>query len=248
MRAKVWLLVGLLMLTGSIVSADEVDDVLASKVKGRDKIHRISGEWTVKTTQPTVGGKLKNPKTLKMKYRLAMEKLPPSAVKHVQQPWKIEAEIIEPLPMRLRVEGEQVWFLDQYGIWNEMPLTPEIQEQFSTMGERFMGADPASQKRHYAIKILRKNRPWLGPSTTTVEFVPKGKSLLVGRREEDINTDGLPLETRIFGELGKPSVTIKVTKHRKVKGIPFVDEMESVSETAAGRVESRTEAANVQVE
>ena len=248
MRVKVRLLVGLLMLAGTPVYADAVDEVLASKAKGRDKIHRISGEWTVETTQPSVGGKLKNPKTLKMKYRLAMEKLPPAAVKHGHQPWKIEAEIIEPLPMRLKVEGEQVWFLDQYGIWNEMPLTPEIQEQFATMSERFMGADPTSQKKHYAIKILRKNRPWLGPSTTTVEFVPRGKTLLIGRREEDINADGLPLETRIFDEHGKPSVTITVKKLRKIIGIPVVDEMESVSETAAGQVRSRTEVRDVVVE
>jgi hypothetical protein len=79
-------------------------------------------------------------------------------------------------------------------------MTPDIREQFLGMSERYRGADPKVQMDKLAMKVLRHNRPLLGPSTRTVESIPKGKAILYARLEEDVDSDGLPLETRIYDD------------------------------------------------
>ncbi|MEK7767589.1 MAG: hypothetical protein AAB368_15270 [bacterium] len=116
------------------------------------------------------------------------------------------------------------------------------------MSERFLGADPAEQRKHFDIKILRQNNPIFGPKTRTMEFVPKGQAKLFARMEEDVNSDGLPLATRLFDDGGKQIVAVNVTKHHIASGIPVVDVMESRSETPVGVVMSRTVCSHLQVE
>jgi len=238
-------ILGLAVLVGisSIACADEVDDVLNLKAKNRDRVQKFSGEFTVITHQPK---SLKNPKALKMRYKVKLERLPKDKVKNPNNPWRMETEVIEPLAMHMKVEGDQAWFMDQRGQWKELQLTPELREQFFGMSERFMGADPAEQKKHFDIKVTRKSNPIFGPRTRTLEFIPKGKARMFHRMEEDVNDDGLPLETRIYDD--KWNNTVKVKKHHKVKGVPVVDEMESSSETPAGEVLAETVSTGILIE
>lgn len=111
-----------------------------------------------------------------------------------------------------------------------------------------MGADAAVQRQKFAIKVLRHDNPIFGPKTRTVEFVPKEKTKTFARMEEDLNDDGLALETRIFDASGGQSTRIKVKKHHKASGIPVVDEMDAETTTPAGTVRSRTQCGSVEVE
>jgi hypothetical protein len=225
---------------------DEVDDILALKNRNLGRIQRFSGVFTVDTVQPK--GLLKEPKTLRLRYQLHMTKLPPQARKAMHQPWRIEAEVLEPNLMHLLIEGEQAFFMDPHGNWSELPMTPEIREQFLGMGERFMGGTPGQQRQHNRIKVIRRNNRIFGPDTVTLEHVPQGKSKAWHRLEEDVNADGLALETRLFDAHGKQTVKIKVKKRRKIDGVPVVEALESVAETPAGAVVSRTTCTNLHVE
>ena len=243
---------------------DEVDDILALKAGNANRLRKFSAEFVVKTHQPK---SLKDPKVLTMRYRMKMERITggssfvgsesnagqpgetakgavsqTTGVKETgpHNPWRIETEVLEPLAMKMKVEGEQAWFQDQHGKWIELPMTPELREQFLGMSERYRGADPKVQRDRFAMKVLRHNNPIFGPKTRTLSSVPKGRSKLYARMEEDIDPDGLPLETRIYDDSGKQTVKVKVKKHHKVKGVPVVDEMESVAETPAGTVASET--------
>jgi hypothetical protein len=154
-------------------------------------------------------------------------------------PWKTELEMLEPYAMSMRVEGERVWLKKGNG-WAEQEITPHMHEQFTGMSERFLGADPAVQRKQFSIRILRHNKSIFGPRTRTVEFVPRGKARLFARMEEDINDDGLPLETRIYDDSGKQAVCASVKKHHRINGVPVVDAMESVAETPGGRTTNTT--------
>lgn len=228
-----------LLWTGALLSfppcafPDEVDDILKIRAKNWNRVQQFSAEFLVEIQQPV---SIKNPKTMKIRYRMKMEKLPPpQARKQFKNPWLMEMELLEPMPMKLRVKGDQVWSLDKNGQWVQMSLTPEIEEQIFSMSERFMGADPAKQRKEFDVKVLRHNNPFFGPKTKTLELKPKGKFKLFHRLEEDVNADGLPLATRIFNETGARLVTIKVTKHRKVNGIPVVEAMETISNNKLNR-------------
>jgi hypothetical protein len=227
--------------------ADEVDDILALKAKNANRLQRFSAEFVAKTHQPK---SLKNPETVTMRYRMKMERIPKTELRTSHQPWRIETEVLEPLAMKLKVEGEQAWFQDQNGKWTELTMTPEIREQFMGMAERYKGADPKTQREKFGIKVLRRNNPIFGPRTSTLEFVPKGKAKLYARLEEDVDPSGLALETRIYDDSGKQTVKVRVRKQHKVKGVPVVDEMESEAETPAGVVTSETScsSANIEVE
>jgi len=235
----------LLTLVPSFVAADEVDDVLALKVRNRDRINRFSGEFAVETDQPAG---LKNPKTLRMRYRVKIEKIPPAARKHMHAMWRIESEVLEPIPMKIRVEGEQAWYMDQHGVWVELVMTPEVREQFLGMSERFLGADPAEQRKYFRIRIIRRRSPLFGPRIRTVEYLPQGKARAFARSEEDVDDDGLPVETRLYDDSGAETVRVHVKRHHKVSGVPVVDEMESVSRTPAGEVVSRTVCSGILVD
>ena len=237
-------LVGIIWSSPSCAVADEVDDVLRKRAKNQDRVQRFSADFLVETKQPS---SVKNPKTLKMRFRMKMEKLPPQVRKNSNNPWLMETEVLEPLAMKLKVKGDQAWFLDQHGAWVELPMTPEIREQFFGMSERFMGADPAKQRKEFDIKVLRHNNPIFGPKTKTLEFKPKGKAKMFRRMEEDVNADGFPLVTRLFDGKGKKTVEIKVKKHRKIDRVPVMEVMEAVSWTPAGEVVSRTVCSNIEL-
>ena len=232
----------------SLIRADEVDDILNIKAKNQAKVKSFSAEYTVITHQPKE--KLKKPKAIKMRYKMKLERLPKDKIKDSRNPWKMETEVIEPLQMKMKVEGDQAWFMDQRGNWTELTLTPELQAQFGQMSERSMGADPKEQREKLGIKVTRKNNPIFGPRTRTLEFIAKGnkKSVMLRRWEEDINDDGLPLETRIFDDNGNQTVKVKVKKHHKEKGVPVVDEMEATSQTPAGEVQTETTSTGILIE
>jgi hypothetical protein len=239
------LLMTLILAGAGLARSDEVDDILSLKAKNANRLQRFSAEFVVKTHQPK---SLKNPKTVTMRYRMKMERIPKAELKTAHQPWRIETEVLEPLPMKLKVEGEQAWFQDQHGAWVELPMTPELREQFLGMSERYRGADPKVQRDKFAMKVLRHNSSIFGPRTRTVESIPKGRARLYARMEEDINDDGLPLETRIYDDSGKQTVKVRVRKHHRVKGVPVVDEMESEAETPAGMVTSETSCSQASLE
>lgn len=232
-------------LFAGLACADDLDVVLATKAHNRDRLQRFSAEFEVETQQPAT---VPNPKATHLHFKMNLEKLPPAARAHSHNPWLITTEVTTPLAMKMKVEGDQASFLDHNGNWVAMKLTPELQQQFSGMSEQFMGADPAEQKKHFAIRVMRKNNPIFGPKTTTLEFIPKGQAKLFARMEEDDDEDGLPLATRLFDDKGKQTVAISVTKHHKVKTFPVVDEMVSDSDTPAGKIKTHTTCVNVQVE
>jgi hypothetical protein len=90
----------LMVLMAGSTLADEVDDILALKAKNANRLRKFSAEFVVKTQQPK---SLKNSKTVTMRYRMKMERLPKDQVKSGHNPWRIETDVIEPLPMKMKV-------------------------------------------------------------------------------------------------------------------------------------------------
>ena len=222
--------------------ADEVDDILALKAKNRDRIKSYSAEYVVETELPK--DKAGNAKTAKMRYRMWMERLPKEKAKGLLNPWKTEIDVLEPYALSMKVEGERVW-LKKGNDWTEQEMTAQMHEQFTGMGERFLGADPAEQRKHFDIRIVRHNSPFFGPRTHTLEYVAKGIVRVFSRMQEDISEGGLPLATRLYDDTGKQTLSAKVTKHHGQDGIPVVDEMESAVQTAGGSMQTRIRCVNV---
>jgi hypothetical protein len=252
-RAPAWgRLVRLALLTAIVAGsfpnlgiADEVDDILALKAKNANRLKHFSAEYTVRTTQPS---SVKNPKTLTMRYRMKLERIPKDKLKTPHNPWRIETEVLEPLPMKLKVEGEQAWYLDQQGEWVELVMTPEVREQFLGMAERYRGTEPSEQRKRFDIKVLRHNNPIFGPRTRTVEFRPKGSSKLYARMEEDVDGNGLPLETRLYDDAGKQTLVVQVKRHHKDHDIPVLDEVYTEAEGPAGIVRTSIVSSGAAVE
>lgn len=246
-RKLAW--VGLASLAAILIStlsrADEVDDILAKRAHHRDHLQKLSGEYFVDTDQPS---NLKNPKTTHLHYRMTMQRMPKEKVKNPNNPWAMDVEVIEPHAMKLRTEGETAYFLDHKGQWVELTMLPWVAEQFSQMGERFVGADPSEYRKHFSVKVLRHNNPIFGPKTSTIEIVPKGRAKLFERLEEDVDADGLAISSRIYDKAGKQTVRTKVTRHHVVNGFPVVDRMESESESVIGSVTTVTACVGAQVD
>ncbi len=239
-------LVGLLLLvTITPAQADEVDDILNLRAKNRDRVKKFSAEFLMETKQPK---SVKNPKTLRMRYRMKLERLPKEAKAPEHNPWLVEAEVLEPLPMKLKIKGDQAWFMDQHGNWVELPMTPELREQFLGMSERMMGTSPENIRRHADIRILRRNNPFFGAGTRTLEVVPRGKAKVFQRMEEDVNDAGLPMVTRIYDEKEKVTVSLSVKKHRVIKGVSVAEEIESLSVTPGGEIVSATICSNIELD
>ena len=224
--------------------ADEVDDLLARKAHNRDRVQHLRGEFAVETRQPPI---VRTPKITHMRFKMNLTRLSAQETKGHTHPWLLEADILEPHEMHLKVQGEQAWFLDHRGNWTELPMTETVRERFGSMTERFLGQDPAEQRKQFTIKVLRHNNPVFGPRTVTVEFVPHNVTKVFSRMEEDLDDDGLPLATRIFGASGTEVTHINVLKHHRASGVPVVDEMEGVSQTPAGEVHSRTTCSGLEV-
>jgi hypothetical protein len=225
--------------------ADEVDDILAVKAKNRDRIKSFSAEYVVETKLPKdAKGQMR---VSRMRYRMRMERLPKNKAKGLLNPWETEIDVLEPYAMSLRIEGERVW-LKKGDDWVEQEMSPQMREQFTGMSERFFGADPAEQRKHFNIKVLRRNSPWFGTQTRTVEYHSKAKVRLFARMQEDLDEEGLSLETRIYDESGQQTVTVKVKRCHQIQGVPVVDEMESVARTPSGEVHSTTTARGHAVE
>ncbi len=231
-----YVLLGCLVLAAPC-KADEIDDILSVRARNQEKVKKFSAEVSVETQQPKG---LQNPKKLNLRYRMKLEKLPEQARAKSHNPWLMETEVLEPIPMKMKVEGDQAWYMDQHGEWVELVLTPELREQFFGMSERFMGADPAEQRKRFDMKVVRRNKPIFGPRTKTLEFKPKGQARMFERMEEDVNSDGLALATRLYDSAGKKTLEVQVKRHGRYEGVPIAEVMESVSDTAAGEVVSTT--------
>jgi hypothetical protein len=113
MKALPLLMAFLMACTGPAL-ADEVDDILALKAKNRDRIKTYSAEYVVET------------------------ELPKGKAKGLLNPWKTEIDVLEPYALSMKVEGERVW-LKKGNDWTEQEMTPQMHEQFTGMGERFLG-------------------------------------------------------------------------------------------------------------
>ncbi len=68
------------------------------------------------------------------------------------------------------------------------------------------------------------------------------------RMEEDVNSDGLALATRLYDSAGKKTLEVQVKRHGRYSGVPIAEVMESVSDTPAGEVVSGTILSNLHVE
>ena len=66
--------------------------------------------------------------------------------------------------------------------------------------------------------------------------------------EEDVDDDGLVRNTRIFDKKGKKTMEIKVKKHKKIKGIPIPEYIESGDYSPVGEVFSATTCSDLVVE
>jgi hypothetical protein len=227
----------------SVPSADEVDDILALKTRNRDRVVRFSADYSVHVTSSRATS-VKSPNQ-PMKYLLTRERASAGNRSGKESVWRTEISITAPTQSRMRVEGTRVWTMDSRGQWIEQKLPPEIARKLSEMGEQFLGSDPAEQRKHFEIKILRKNGRLWGPKTTTVEFRPKGIEKLFERMQEDVAENGLPLATRLYDRTGREIANITVGRHRVVAGIPVVEVMDTVISSEAGEIVTRTECSNI---
>jgi len=173
------------------VIADEVDDILALKSKNRDKIKHFSAEYTVETTQKSTG------KTGRMRYRMKMERVSATELKGSKNQWRIETEILEPMPMKIKMEGDSVSFFKD-GEWVEQKVSDSMHEQLRKMPEMSLGADSNELRKNYSVKVLRHNNPFFGVKTRTVGYFPIGKANLFDKMEEDLEDDGFVRNTRLY--------------------------------------------------
>jgi len=205
--------------------SDEVDDIFKLRAGNRDRVKRFSVEVLREIRRPQSAP---DPKTITVRYKLRLEKLPPPIPKGSACPWRME--------------------INRDGQWAELKLAPGFHDHFTCLGERLLGAGPARGRKRFAIKVVRHNMPISGPETTTLEYVPLGKALGIHRMEEDVNVDGLPLVTRFFDDTGKQIIAIKFTKQRRIDGVLVVEAMETVKQTPAGEEVIRTSFLNLHVE
>ena len=222
------------------VHADEVDDILALKSKNRDKIKRFSAEYTVETTQQSTG------KTGRMRYRMKMERLSVTELKGSINPWRIETEIIEPIPMRMKYEGENVTIFKD-GKWVEQKVSDAMREKLHSIPEMNLGADPKEFRKRFSIKVIRRNNPIIGPKTRTIEYVSKSKSNIFEKIEEDVEDDGFVSNTRLFRS-NKNIANIRSKQNELIHGIPFCTEMEALTSGPQGEVLMKTQISQIKVD
>ncbi|MEK7765971.1 MAG: hypothetical protein AAB368_07005, partial [bacterium] len=86
--------------------------------------------------------------------------------------WRLEVEFFEPMPMKFRKDGERIEVQGKDGQWKELPSNPRMREQLAGLSRQFGGSDPAAIRKTFAMRVVRHNRPWFGPKTTTLEMVP----------------------------------------------------------------------------
>lgn len=239
------LVAGLALAAPGLACADEVDDLLALRNRNQARVRHFAAEFLVETRQPKT---VSNPKTVRMRYHLNATKAPALERRGKRQPWRVELEVLEPGKSKMRIEGDTMSYLDQSGNWRKLEVAPEVRAQFADLGDKVLGADAAIQREHFAIRVLRHNRPWFGEPTATLEYVPRESKAPFARREEDVNEDGLPVETRIVDEQGRTSASVKITRHTKLNGVPVMEVMEAVTQTPAGEVVSRTSCSRIQVD
>ena len=209
----------LLMFSAVRVHADEVDDILALKSKNRDKIKRFSAEYTVETTQKTTG------KTGRMRYRMKMERLSATELKGSNNPWRTETEILEPMPMKIKMEGDNVWFFKD-GNWIEKKIPEKMRDQLRSMPEMSLGGDSSGAKKNFKIKVLRRNNPIFGITTRTVEYIPIGNANLFDKMEEDIEDDGFVPNTRLY-QNNKITADMRSMQRENIHGLLFCTKMEA---------------------
>jgi hypothetical protein len=239
----IFLALAVLPLAGTAV-ADEIDDLLNLRANARGKLSRLSATYLLETRQPDT---FKNPKVIRQKYRMRLEKLPANKAPNPKMPWKMDLEFLEPSQVRMRVEGDRVFHMTDTGDWREIEVGSKQREQIAGLADGLMAEGAKGYRAINDVKIVRRNRPLLDPRTTTIESVPKGKVRLWPRLEEDIDDSGFTRGTRIYDGSGKIAVEIKVKKHRKIKGVSLPEETETVADTPAGRLITRTRCSEISV-
>ncbi len=232
------LLPALLVLTITPARADEVDDLLAKKARHFAKVKKFSADFLVETRYPEAPS---SAEPTRIRYRSRMTRVHDGATHGKGSPWTTEIELFEPQSSAIRMEGETFSRRNAKGEWEPIQIPAAQRQQIEAMAGQFTGSDPGEQRKHSQIRILRRNNPIFGPKTVTLETVPHGANRLFARLEEDVRPDdGFALATRIFGQDGKPAVTIRVTKHRSLNGISLMEMMEATTESARGPIVTRT--------
>ena len=239
-----------LSLAGALVSsgrADEIDDILALKAHNRNRLRHFAAEFSVETHQPE---SVPNAKTVRMRYRMALDRISPKVGTSPLASWRMEMTILEPAGLSIRVEGERVWTQGPDGGWKEVSLPATTLDILRKTTVGFVGQDPADQRRQLAMRIAGRRRSFWGPNTVTLESVPTSRQRLFERMEEDIGDDGLGLvlATRLYEGAGQVTINTRVTRHRRVNGLSVAEEMEAVTQTPLGNVVSRTTCSNIQVD
>lgn len=234
------------LLPGSLPSApppDRANEILDRRAANRDRVEKFSFNVLQGINRPK-GGQKPARVTLRFAMRLERDHGAPSSA----SPWRIEVDFLQPVPSSIKLERGRMWSLDRNGKWVEAKAPPPLFEHFARIAESFLGVGVAARREQFAARALRENKPASGPETTTLEFVPRGAAVGFHRMEEDVNADGIPLETRLFDGAGREIATTKVDTHRKIAGVPVVTDARTVKQTPAGQIVSTLSFLNPSVE
>lgn len=227
------------------VLADEVDDVLRLKADNKGRVKRFYGEVVFHTRQPET---MKNPKNTGVRCRIRYDKGSSRASEVRGGATRVDVEVLEPGRSSIRVEGNRVSYMDRNGEWVEVTSPGAYQDLLDKMTGAFAQDDPGARRRKFDIKVVRHNNPIFGPRTVTLRYASKPDAGFFHVMEEDINDDGLVVETRTYNRNGVEIRRTRVKKHRKIKGVPFAEDVETATQTEMGEVLTRTTWTDVQID
>jgi len=234
------LTVGIACVCG-ISRADEVDDVLSARFKNADRVRRFSADYVVETSR-TVSARAKSPNQMHYKINLAR-----TSHAGLNQ-WRVTLEIMEPGNIAIRVEGDRTWIRNSKGEWIERYISSAYQKQLSAAIAPLLGSSLSDHRKNFEMRITKRNNPVFGPRIRTIEYVSRASNSLFGRMEEDVDDTGFALTTRLYGKDGAMHTCTSIKRHHVINGFPVIDEMVSSTETAVGRINTKTTCSNQSVD
>jgi hypothetical protein len=159
----------------------------------------------------------------------------------------VDVEMRLPVQMHFKMEDGAFSFLTASGKWVSKELSPEAMKHLEELSDRHAG-NAGETRKHFDVKRLKSKDNLWGTKKGLV-FVPRGKAKLYARREEQVDVEsGQPVLVEHYDDSGKCVWRMKVHKLGKHGGMTLVEDVETESFSAAGRVVERTTMTNVEVE
>ncbi len=232
------------MLFSVTARADEVEDILVLKARYAASVGHLSFE--AETEVLNAGAQASVP-ARKVRYHINLTRWSASIQGQQRFPWSVEVEMFEPTRYRMLLIGTSVSIVDSSGVTRPVTFTETQQKRIEEMVRLFIGNGGWDRDR-IAVKVLRRNRPWLKPHTTTLEYIPLTRTPQFSRMEEDIDGDGLGLRTRLYDPDGRKKLETVVTRKRLVNGMPFAEVTETTINTSTGDILHRSTLHNIVLE